>query len=343
MGSIGGLRFTAPPRICIGRGITMKRFKNILVIHDNAIGGEDALGQAVALARENAARLTIAAVLREEQPETLIADETRKRLTRLVTSLRQDGLDDVGSAILTGIPFLEITRRVIREGHDLVITSAEAGKVLRDVFFGSTATHLMRKCPCPVWVVKPAQPVPHRQILAAVDTKPSDTDDHLNVKIMDLATSLASHDHATLHIVHAWDVEGGDADTVRSEISPHQRQVLVRQHKRSHHAALKDLLARYPMTDIDYQVHLPRDLPERAICNLVKREKIDLIVMGTVVRTGIPGFFIGNAAESVLGSVKCSMLTVKPDGFKFPVLLPHTVAGGAEGPESARDPMRQSA
>lgn len=321
----------------------MKRFKNILVVHDNAIGGEDALEQAAALARENLARLTIAAVLREEQPEMLIADETRKRLTRLATGLRQAGLDDVGTAILTGIPFLEITRRVIREGHDLVITSAEAGKVLRDVFFGSTATHLMRKCPCPVWVVKPAQPVPYRQILAAVDTKPADTDDHLNVKIMDLATSLASRDHAVLHIVHAWDVEGSDSDTVKSEISPHQRQVLVRQHKRSHHAALKNLLARYPMSGIDHQVHLPRDLPERAIANLAKREKIDLIVMGTVVRTGIPGFFIGNAAESVLGAVKCSMLTVKPDGFKSPVLLPHGDAGGAEEPGSARDAVRQIA
>ena len=321
----------------------MKRFKNILVIHDNAIGGEDALGQAVALARDNAARLTIAAVLREEQPETLITDEIEKRLTRLVTGLRQTGLDNVGSVILTGIPFLEITRRVIRESHDLVITSAEAGKILRNVFFGSTAAHLMRKCPCPVWVVKPAQPVPYRRILAAVDTRPAETDDHLNVKIMDLATSLASRDHAILHIVHAWDVEGSDSDTVRSEISPHQRQVLVTQHKRNHHAALKDLLTRYPMLDIDHRLHLPRDLPERAISNLARREKIDLIVMGTVVRTGIPGFFIGNAAESVLSSVKCSMLTVKPDGFESPVLLPQPNADDEEILVPARDPVRQIA
>jgi nucleotide-binding universal stress UspA family protein len=31
--------------------------------------------------------------------------------------------------------------------------------------------------------------------------------------------------------------------------------------------------------------------------------------------------FIGNTAEEVLNSVNCSVLTVKPDGFKTPVTI----------------------
>lgn len=42
--------------------------------------------------------------------------------------------------------------------------------------------------------------------------------------------------------------------------------------------------------------------------------------MGSVARTGIPGFIIGNAAESILGQVKCSVLVVKPDGLISPVI-----------------------
>ena len=45
------------------------------------------------------------------------------------------------------------------------------------------------------------------------------------------------------------------------------------------------------------------------------------IVMGTVCRTGIPGFFIGNTAEYVLSRVHCSVLTMKPAGFVSPVTL----------------------
>ena len=43
------------------------------------------------------------------------------------------------------------------------------------------------------------------------------------------------------------------------------------------------------------------------------------IVMGTLARSGIPGYFIGNTAERVLVDVNRSVLAVKPDGFTTPV------------------------
>jgi nucleotide-binding universal stress UspA family protein len=41
--------------------------------------------------------------------------------------------------------------------------------------------------------------------------------------------------------------------------------------------------------------------------------------MGTVSRTGIRGLIIGNTAETILRSVRCSVLAVKPEGFVTPV------------------------
>jgi len=52
-------------------------------------------------------------------------------------------------------------------------------------------------------------------------------------------------------------------------------------------------------------------------------------VMGTLHRTGLAGFFIGNTAEKVLSEVNCSVLTVKPAGFVTPVSL-DDVAGDAQ-------------
>ena len=43
--------------------------------------------------------------------------------------------------------------------------------------------------------------------------------------------------------------------------------------------------------------------------------------MGTVCRTGIAGFFIGNTAEKTLQQVDCSVLMVKPEGFVSPVTV----------------------
>jgi nucleotide-binding universal stress UspA family protein len=63
------------------------------------------------------------------------------------------------------------------------------------------------------------------------------------------------------------------------------------------------------------------------IIELAAAKSIDLIVMGTIGRTGIPGLFIGNTAETVLRQVHCSVLTVKPQGFVTPVRLDQKAAG----------------
>jgi nucleotide-binding universal stress UspA family protein len=41
--------------------------------------------------------------------------------------------------------------------------------------------------------------------------------------------------------------------------------------------------------------------------------------MGTVARTGISGFIIGNTAENILQKIDCSLLALKPQGFVSPV------------------------
>jgi nucleotide-binding universal stress UspA family protein len=53
--------------------------------------------------------------------------------------------------------------------------------------------------------------------------------------------------------------------------------------------------------------------PFLEIIRQVLRQKHDLVIMGTVCRTGVAGFFIGNTAENVLQQVDCSVLTVKPE------------------------------
>ena len=61
--------------------------------------------------------------------------------------------------------------------------------------------------------------------------------------------------------------------------------------------------------------------PFLEIIRQVLRQKHDLVIMGTVCRTGVAGFFIGNTAENVLQQVDCSVLTVKPEDFVSPVRL----------------------
>ena len=60
---------------------------------------------------------------------------------------------------------------------------------------------------------------------------------------------------------------------------------------------------------------------ERAIVNVAEAEDIDIIVMGSVTRTGIAGLLMGNTAETVLGAVRRSVFAIKPTGFQTPVTI----------------------
>lgn len=67
--------------------------------------------------------------------------------------------------------------------------------------------------------------------------------------------------------------------------------------------------------------HLLKGAARKEIPALAKRLAIDCIVMGTVARTGIRGFIMGNTAETILEQIDCSVLAIKPPGFVTPVVL----------------------
>ena len=67
------------------------------------------------------------------------------------------------------------------------------------------------------------------------------------------------------------------------------------------------------------EIHLIRGAPNRVIPDAINELKADILLMGTVSRSGLSGLLLGNTAEEVLYGVDCSVAIVKPDGFICPV------------------------
>ena len=80
---------------------------------------------------------------------------------------------------------------------------------------------------------------------------------------------------------------------------------------------MENLVLRYQ--DLPLEKHLVKGKPHTAISRFVKNNDVDLLVMGSVARSGLPGFFVGNTAEKILEHVDCSVLVLKPAGWKTPV------------------------
>jgi nucleotide-binding universal stress UspA family protein len=65
--------------------------------------------------------------------------------------------------------------------------------------------------------------------------------------------------------------------------------------------------------------HLPKATARSELPTLAARVGADLVILGTLGRTGVPGLSIGDTAEAVLHQAACSVLALKPPGFVSPV------------------------
>ena len=323
----------------------MQRFKKILCVMEHGEASKPALERAVALAENNQAELMVVDVIPRlsagigmpdggpvsRDYQAAMVSEHEARIAALVEPYLQRL--DIQHKVLLGTSFLEVIRAVLRNGHDLVIKCPESPSWL-DRFFSGDDMHLLRKCPCPVWLVKPEAPRSYKRILAAVDVDESylptelATRHALNVQILEMAASLALSEFADLHVVHVWDsvYESISGFVISSEISPEKEALNIEQERRQHQQWLDTFLrnsgnkaTRDALGYLKPQTHLIKGGARKEIPALAKRLQIDCIVMGTVARTGIPGFIMGNTAETILEQIDCSVLAIKPRGFVTPV------------------------
>jgi len=314
----------------------MKRFKNILYVAEFSVDQSSAIARAITLAENNQARLTFLHVVEPprlgalldyyapEQIETKLLEQERNKFEQLLFGYRS--VNPMDLQIRFGSPFIEIVRQTLKGDHDLVIKLAGGGHGIQDHLFGSTDMHLLRKCPRPVWLMRPDEKANYGKIMAAVDFDPwsSDgADNSLNRKILELASSVALSDFAELHLVHVWD---SMLSAWSGEIPYKTVEIQIEAERARYQFGLDDLAVklRHWIGDEAYnylspRLHLVRGRARDDIPALAARLDVNLLVMGTVARTGIKGLIIGNTAEVILNGIVCSVLAVKPDGFVSPL------------------------
>ena len=204
-----------------------------------------------------------------------------------------------------------ITHTVLSGAADLVVVGKREEVRIEGRRLGAVSVKLLRKCPCPVWTVKPDHDLELKLILAATDRTP------VGDRALESAAFLASRQGGELHVVHAYPVPLELAQRAESlseeEYAEHLDALRARAQE-----AIEDVLARAGFEG-EPVIHLNRHLPSAAIKEAVEHLQPDLLVMGTVSRGGVPGFLTGSTAEKLLEWLDCSLLGIKPDDFVCPV------------------------
>jgi universal stress protein E len=65
--------------------------------------------------------------------------------------------------------------------------------------------------------------------------------------------------------------------------------------------------------------YVEEGLPEMVIEQTALTIDAELVILGTVGRSGISAALIGNTAEHVIDQLNCDVLALKPDGYISPM------------------------
>jgi nucleotide-binding universal stress UspA family protein len=328
------------------------KLSQILVATDFSDSADAALRQAAWLAKRTGARITLMHVLSDvgqamaSMPSSarweLVAGDINKferelrrrsddRLAKIAAKHRK-GLAPILCHTLLGVPFIEIIHAVQKDGHDLVIAGTRGISGVKRFFLGSTAERLVRQCPCPVWIVKRGQEGPVGSVLVAVDFS------EVSGKALRYGASLAAATGASLDVVHALFIPAEESIEMlkpgKKSDSNDQWDRCRQALKQDSSARLSEFVQAHVPSGQDVRMRIAHGQPWKIITKAVQNIPADLIVMGTMGRSGIPGLLIGSTADKVLRSCNCSILTVKPDGFESPIQPPAWSLYPAEQPST---------
>lgn len=305
----------------------MKRFKNILAVVDESSSAVEDVARD--LAERNGAALTLLGLIPSSAAghvihlqsgdqvdvASLMAEDIQADLEKRATAL---GLPDVRVAVDVGVDFIEVIRRVERDGHDIVFCSP--GDLGRRLSNSSLVMHLLRKSPVPVWVETPRGEAAPDIAVAVGPFTPDEQQEELNRRLVELAGSLAAIRRGKLHLIHAWRLEGESRLRQGRFRQPAEYvQQLVDVARLEAAMNVDRLVEHLEPYDVSVEVHLEKGLPGTVIPGVIEQVRPGVVVMGTLARAGLRGLFMGNTAEQVLGAVESSVLAVKPLKFESPV------------------------
>lgn len=314
----------------------MTEIKRVLIAVDDDTAADLALGTGLACAADHQAEALVMGVLQNldrwgarlsdilplNDVRARYTEHRREQIERLVQSHGSNA--SVQVEVLAGVPFVEVIRKALAWSASLIVqaTHPSTGS---NTFFTSADWHLMRKSPIPVWIVK-SPGYPPRHVAAAVEL--TDTEPHaeeFNRQIVELAAALASRAGAALSVFSAWHLPGEatlrNSPMLRVPADKLERALArARTEAEERQQALAGWLSqRCPLPPERLTWRLENGQPRDVIPAFTADQAVDLLVMGTVGRTGIPGLLIGNTAETILSRIKCSVITMKPSPFISPV------------------------
>ena len=278
----------------------------ILAATDFSTRSQRAVRRAGLLAQEHGAEVALVHVVDDDQPQDLIALETREAeriLNEKISSVPQLQGVTCRPLVVGGDPFDGILRTARSIQADLIVMGAHRKQLLLDIFVGTTIERVIRNGSWPVLMVNNEGQQPYRSALAAIDmSEPS-------ANAIRTAKALRMAGDAHLTFVHAFHpIAKGQmfvAGSAKEAIDEHVAEEQVR--------ATNEVIEFLRANGVDgYATSLlvEEGSPFEVIKSAVGRARPDLLLVGSHGRTGLAKAVLGSVSEETLRSLDIDILAV---------------------------------
>ncbi|TVS10369.1 MAG: hypothetical protein EA417_19095 [Gammaproteobacteria bacterium] len=296
----------------------MKDIRSILVVLDKPKHAQTALERARKLAQAAGAHMHMVSFcwLAMAEHESVFDTHQRRALKQGVIHEREAWLRNL--VLDAGLSAADLSTEVVwtadiagwvaehaqRENVGLVVKSIRhrSGTLLRKPI----DWQMLRSCPAPLLLTDSRERIRTGKVLATIDLRHAD-DAHQSMNRQVLAaaqtmTRLLDGELASTHVVESVHLPPGVDIMAQGQLVEQAR------------ARLTELLEATVSTDDLAQsaLHVVVGTVGSALNELVEREGIELVVVGTSARRGLGGAVLGNTAERILSKVDSDLLAVHP-------------------------------
>ncbi|MBI3462513.1 MAG: universal stress protein [Planctomycetes bacterium] len=204
-----------------------------------------------------------------------------------------------------GKAFVEITAAAEKLDANLIVMGSRGIAANHHFPLGTTTEKVIRRSPKPVLAVHPERPLAFGNILCPVDFSNASGRGLVN------AIRLARAFHGQLHVLTVMPPPSKyhRLDRAWAQWAVSAEAAAATQYTRD----FDDFLHKFEFRGAEWKKTIARGEPAAEIVAAAKASNADLIVMGSVGRTGLPYVFMGSTALKVARQLPCALLTVKQE------------------------------
>lgn len=292
--------------------------KRILVATDFSEHSQFAILRAADLAKATKAQLIILHVAKKgffekmlgeivpNAKKVLITPEeyATSLLTKQIEKLSKNQINVKYQIISGDHPAPKILKYANDHKVDLLVLGAHGKHSIRDWFIGTTTEYVARKTKMPVLIIKKTGRKPYRNILIPIDFSSASKD------ALQFASQLFSKEK--IQLLHVGDHEYEDLlkikdDSQKNKIKTIRESIMMLLNKK-----IKEFLDKSNLKLTNVRCDIKLGYPGMVILEEAKKQKQDLVIMGTEGHSQRHYLFIGRVANRVLIEIDRDILLVPP-------------------------------